>query len=81
MTDAADQPPDVFVVLEGRVTFTVDGEDLVAGPGTYVQASAGTEHGFRNDGAVPARVLNLYVPGRFEHEMAGIVCWYQEHGS
>jgi mannose-6-phosphate isomerase-like protein (cupin superfamily) len=67
---------DAFYVLEGQVTFVVDGVDHVAGPGTLVAAPAGVRHDFRNDGDVPVRFLNLYVPGGFEAEMGPIVDWY-----
>jgi quercetin dioxygenase-like cupin family protein len=69
---------DVFYVIAGTVTFTVDGEDLVAGPGTYVQSSAGGEHTFRNDTDQPAGFLNIQVPGDFEQEMPGISQWFQD---
>lgn len=72
---------DVFYVLEGEVTFVVDGEEHVVGPGGYVQASAGVRHDFRNDTDAPVRFLNLYVPGGFEDEMGPIVAWYAERPS
>ena len=34
----------VVQVLSGRLTFTVDGEDLDLGPGLWLHVSAGTPH-------------------------------------
>ena len=39
---------DAFFVLEGELTFTADGEELVAGPGTFVLVPPGVEHTFAN---------------------------------
>ena len=35
-------------MLEGELTFTVDGEEVVAGPGTFVLVPPGVPHGFGN---------------------------------
>ncbi|MFC7227503.1 quercetin 2,3-dioxygenase [Salinirubellus salinus] len=40
---------ELFYVVEGQVTFHVDGEDLVAGPGDTVFAPHGVPHAFRVD--------------------------------
>ena len=47
--------------------------------GSFVRAPHGVDHDFRNDGDVPARFLNVYVPGGFEHDMPSIVDWYAQH--
>ena len=49
-------------MLEGTAEFTVAGETLRAGPGSYVAAPAGVPHGFRNPGPGDLRLLNIGVP-------------------
>lgn len=75
---AHDDEDDVFLVMEGTITFVVDGVEQPCGPGTLVQATAGTRHDFRNDTGRPARMFNLFVPGEFESEMPAIVEWFRE---
>ena len=53
-----DDHVDSFYVLAGRVEFTVGAEVFEAGPGSYVAAPAGVEHGFRNTGDTDLRMLN-----------------------
>ena len=57
-----DDHSDTFYVLEGTAEFTVAGETLTAGPGSYVAAPAGVPHGFRNPGPGDLRLLNIGVP-------------------
>ena len=68
---------DVFYVLEGTATFVLDDVTVPAGPGTFVRVPIGITHDYRNDGDVPVRLLNLYVPGGFEADMPGIVDWFR----
>ena len=53
---------DCFFVLDGEAEFSVDGETLHAPPGSFVAATAGTVHGFRNAGPGELRVLNIHAP-------------------
>ena len=53
---------DCFYVLDGLAEFTVDGETLRAGPGSFVAAPIGTVHGFRNAGDGELRMLNIHAP-------------------
>lgn len=76
-----DDNDDVFFVTEGHITFEVDGQVLTLGPGGFVRAAAGVLHDFRNDSDLPARMLNLYVPGGFERDMPGIVDWFARNPS
>jgi mannose-6-phosphate isomerase-like protein (cupin superfamily) len=64
-----DAEDDAFYILEGQMTFTHSGEDIVAGPGTFVLVPPGVRHGFRNDGDVPVRMLNLHAPGGFDRRI------------
>lgn len=53
---------DSFYVLEGEAEFVVEGETFRAGPGSYVAAPVGVEHGFRNVGGGELRMLNVHAP-------------------
>lgn len=55
-----------FYVLEGEITFTVNGERIVAGPGTFANMPVGTPHSFKNESTRPARVL------------ISVACWFGE---
>ena len=64
-----DEEDDSFYILEGEMTFVVEGEDVSAPPGTFVLVSPGVEHGFRNDGDVPVRMLNIHAPAGFDRRI------------
>jgi quercetin dioxygenase-like cupin family protein len=53
---------DSFFVLEGEAEFTVAGETFRAGPGSWVAAPIGVEHGFRVAGDAELRMLNVHAP-------------------
>ena len=53
---------DAFWVLDGEVEFTVGADAIVAEAGTFVAAPPDSRHGFRNPGAVRAKILNLHGP-------------------
>lgn len=53
---------DSFYVLEGEAEFTFGAEVFRAGPGSYVAAPVGVEHGFRNAGEGELRMLNVHAP-------------------
>ena len=48
------------------MTFTSGDRTVHAPPGTFVLAPSGVKHGFRNDGDVPVRMLNLHAPAGFD---------------
>jgi quercetin dioxygenase-like cupin family protein len=60
---------DAFYILEGELTFTVGGEEVGAPPGTFVLVPPGVEHGFRNAGATPVRMLNIHAPAGFDRRI------------
>ena len=60
---------DSFFILEGEMTFVVEGEDVSAPPGTFVLVPPGVEHGFRNDGEIPVRMLNVHAPAGFDRRI------------
>lgn len=60
---------DSFYILEGELTFTVDGEDLVAGPGTFVLVPPGVRHSFANHGDAVVRLVNVHAPAGFDRRL------------
>jgi quercetin dioxygenase-like cupin family protein len=60
---------DAFYVLEGELVFEVGGEEVVAPAGTFVLVPPGVEHGFRNAGLEPARILNIHAPAGFDRRI------------
>jgi mannose-6-phosphate isomerase-like protein (cupin superfamily) len=60
---------DAFYILEGELTFTFGGEEVPAPPGTFVLVPPGIEHGFRNDGDGPVRMLNIHAPAGFDRRI------------
>ena len=60
---------DAFYMLEGELTFGVGGEEVVAGPGTFVLVPPGLEHTFANRGDKVARFLNVHAPAGFDLRM------------
>ena len=64
-----DDEDDAFYILDGEMTFVVEGEDVPAPPGTFVLVPPGVSHGFRNDGDVPVRMLNIHAPAGFDRRI------------
>jgi mannose-6-phosphate isomerase-like protein (cupin superfamily) len=60
---------DSFYILEGEMTFVHGDEEVIAGPGTFVLVPPGLEHGFRNDGDVNVRMINVHAPGGFDQRI------------
>ena len=55
-----------FYVLEGEITFTVNGEKVVATAGTFANMPVGTPHNFRNESNKPAKMLISVAPAGLE---------------
>ena len=70
---------DVFYVIEGTMSFLVDGKWLDAPKGSFVLVPAGATHDFENRSEARAGALNFSIPGGFEQHMPGIVEWFAEH--
>ena len=60
---------DSFYILEGELTFTVDGEEIVAGAGTFVLVPPGVRHTFANRGDTVVRFINVHAPGGFDRRI------------
>lgn len=70
---------DVFYVLDGVITFWLDGERIDAPAGSFLRVPTGVTHDFANLGTVPARFLNIFIPGGFERDMPAIVDWFAKN--
>src|SRR5215204_4209950 len=55
-----------FYVLEGEITFTVNGEKVVATAGTFANMPVGTPHSFTNASDRPAKILISVAPAGLE---------------
>jgi uncharacterized RmlC-like cupin family protein len=55
-----------FYVLEGEITFTVNGEKVVATAGTFANMPVGTPHSFKNESSKPAKMLISVAPAGLE---------------
>jgi mannose-6-phosphate isomerase-like protein (cupin superfamily) len=53
---------EAFFVLDGQVSFGLDGNDLSGGPGDFLLVPRGAGHTFGNGGTGPARLLVLHAP-------------------
>jgi len=57
---------ETFYVLEGEITFMVDGKMVTGTPGTFVQVPRGTPHAFKNQSSAPVLMLIQCVPAGFD---------------
>lgn len=55
-----------FYVLEGEITFTINGEKVVATAGTFANMPVGTPHSFKNESGKPAKMLISVAPAGLE---------------
>ena len=60
---------DAFYIVEGEMTFFFGTDEALAGPGTFVLVPPGVLHGFRNDGEIPVRMLNIHAPAGFDRRI------------
>lgn len=68
---------DIFYVIEGTMSVLVGDDWIDAGVGAFIRAPAGVTHDFANRTDRRAGVLNIYIPGGFERDMAAIVDWFE----
>jgi quercetin dioxygenase-like cupin family protein len=57
---------ETFYVLEGEIAFQVGDENLIAGPGTFVNMPIGQPHAFKNETDQIAKMLITYAPAGLE---------------
>ena len=55
-----------FYVLEGEITFTINGERVVATAGMFANMPVGTPHSFKNESNKPAKMLISVAPPGLE---------------
>jgi quercetin dioxygenase-like cupin family protein len=55
-----------FYILEGEITFTIDGARLVAAAGMFANMPIGTPHSFKNESNRPAKMLISVAPAGLE---------------
>ena len=62
---------DSFYVLDGELVFTVDGEEVTAGPARSCsfRPASGTRSPTARD--APARVVNVHAPAGFDRRIGG----------
>jgi mannose-6-phosphate isomerase-like protein (cupin superfamily) len=53
---------EAFFILDGQISFTLDGTDLPGGPGDFLLVPRGAAHTFGNAGTGEARLLVLHAP-------------------
>jgi mannose-6-phosphate isomerase-like protein (cupin superfamily) len=70
---------DVFFVIEGTMSFFVEGEWIDAPRGSFVLVPGGSTHDFENRSAARAGALNFSAPGDFEQDMPAIVQWFADN--
>ncbi|MCC9604996.1 cupin domain-containing protein [Blastopirellula sp. JC732] len=57
---------EAFYVLEGEITFTLEDEQIIAGPGCFLNMPIGSRHCFKNESDQPARMLITVAPAGLE---------------
>ncbi len=55
-----------FYILEGEITFTINGERVVATAGMFANMPVGTPHSFKNESGKPAKMLISVAPAGLE---------------
>ena len=70
---------DVFYVIEGTMSFLIEGRWVDAPRGSFVLAPGGAIHDFENRGPKRAGVLNFSIPGEFEASMPAIAEWFEKN--
>ena len=55
-----------FYILEGEITFTINGQRVVATAGMFANLSVGTLHSFKNESNKPAKMLVSVAPAGLE---------------
>jgi mannose-6-phosphate isomerase-like protein (cupin superfamily) len=59
---------ELFLVQEGRATFTLGDEQRQVAAGEMAIAPAGEPHAFKNTGDGPLRMIDIHVSPRFDTE-------------
>lgn len=65
---------ETFYIIDGTMTFTIEGRTVIAGPGESIHIPRGIPHNFHNHSDLPVRMLFQCMP-------AGIEQMFLEAGS
>ena len=68
---------DVFLVIEGTMSFLIGDKWIEASTGGFVLAPTGV-HDFENRSNERAGVFNISVPGNFKQNMPAIQTWFEK---
>jgi mannose-6-phosphate isomerase-like protein (cupin superfamily) len=74
-----DENDEIFLVLEGTMSFLVGDEWIDAEQGTFLRIPATVTHDFANRNDKRAGIFNVYIPGGFERKMPSIVQWFKDN--
>lgn len=55
-----------FFILEGEITFTINGQKVVAKSGTFANMPVGLPHSFKNESDQPAKMIITVAPAGLE---------------
>ncbi len=66
---AHESEDDAFYMLEGELVFTVAGDEVFAGPGTFLLVPPGVRHDFENRTDQVARFVNVHAPAGFDRRI------------
>src|ERR1700679_4440 len=72
---------EAFFVLDGQISFTLDGQDLTGGPGDFLLVPRGAAHTFGNASPEPARLLGLHAPAMHGHRAGARADGPVRHGA
>ena len=56
-----------FYVLEGEISFIVEGKEIITKPGTFVNVPPHVTHSFKNKTNILAKMLVILAPGGLEN--------------
>lgn len=71
---------EIYHVVEGTLSVTVDSEQWNAPAGSSVFIPRGTVHTFTNQGDTPARFVFVMSPGGFERSFDELIAAVEAHG-
>lgn len=72
---------EIFHVLEGSLTVTIDGQSTTVGPGGYAFVPPGVVHGFANQTDAPVRYFGIASPAGLEDYFAEMAKLIQDEPS
>jgi mannose-6-phosphate isomerase-like protein (cupin superfamily) len=69
---------EAFWVLDGTITFVLDGAECHGGPDDFLLVPRGASHTFGNDGDKPARLLVMHAPAADAYFVELEALWSRE---